>query len=70
MQEFDTIEEAFRWFLENEYPKLSSKQKLEIKDAKYSFYKEGRKVSEKRMKRILSDYGYFSVVYRFEGKSE
>ncbi len=59
MPQFQTIAEAFEWFLENVYPDLPTEKKMPIRGARYHFYKEGKKVSEKRMKRILeenSDY--------------
>ena len=64
MEEFKTLNEAYQWFLENVYPGLPSETKYELRDAKYAFYKEGKKVSEKRMQRILADYCNFDVVFR------
>ncbi len=66
MKEFEAIEEAFRWFLENKFPELPTEDKIKLRDAKYCFYKEGKKVSEKRMKRIMSEYGNFKTIFRFE----
>ncbi|WP_299457952.1 hypothetical protein [uncultured Microscilla sp.] len=70
MQEFDTIEEAFRWFLENVFPELPTTSKVKLRDVKFSYYSEDRKVSEKRMKRVLSEYGEFKTVYQFTKKEE
>lgn len=66
MQEFNTIEEAFRWFLENKFPELPTEDKIALRDAKYCFYKEGKKVSEKRMKRIMTQYTSFNIVFRID----
>ncbi|EAY28171.1 hypothetical protein [Microscilla marina] len=65
MQEFDTIEEAFRWFLENDFPNLSSEDKVKLKDVKYSFYKEGRSLSKKKMVNVMEKYGEFKTVYKY-----
>jgi len=70
MKEFKSTEEAFVWFLENVFPKLSTKDKIKLKDVKYCYYSEDRKVSEKRMKRVLSEFGDFEIVYRFGWKSK
>jgi len=64
MEEFKTLTEAYEWFLENVYPDLPTSQKRLLRDAKYSYYKEGKKVSEKRMQRILSDYCELDIVFR------
>ena len=69
MKEFNSIPEAFEWFLENVYPDLTTPEKRILRDAKYGFYKEGKTVSEKRMKKILSEYGIFEIVYRFSKKN-
>ncbi len=55
--QFDTIEEAFGWFLENVYPELSSDEKKKLKDAKYNFLAKGRSMSQKKMLSILNEYG-------------
>ena len=65
MKEFKSIEDAFVWFLENVFPKLPTESKVKLKDVKYDYYKEGRKVSTIRMQRVLSEFGDFEIVYRF-----
>lgn len=64
MPEFKTLPEAFEWFLENIYPKLPTEQKTPLRAARHSFYKEGKKVSEKRMKRILDEHSNYENVHR------
>jgi len=66
MPQFQTIEQAFEWFLENVYPNLSPEDKHYLRNARYSFYKEGMKVSAKRMDRILNEYSKFRVIYEVE----
>jgi hypothetical protein len=68
MPQFQTIEEAFEWFLENTFPELPTEDKRKLKDAKYAFYKDGLKVSTIRMKRILSEYGNFETYHIFDPK--
>jgi len=68
MPEFPTLTEAFEWFLENVYPNLSSEEKYKLKDAKYDFYKEGKKVSVNRMTRVLKEYSDFENVFRLNDK--
>ena len=57
MQEFNSIKEAFAWFIENIFPKLPSPDKRKLKDTKYIFT-QGRTVSEIKMKEILEKYGF------------
>jgi hypothetical protein len=68
MPQFQTLEQAFEWFLENTYPNLSTEEKQTLRNAKYNFYKEGMRVSHKRMTRILNEYGKFQVLYEFESE--
>lgn len=68
MPEFSSLTQAFEWFLENIYPNLSPEQKNQLKDARYDFYKEGRKVSVNRMKRVLDEYSNFENVFRISEK--
>ena len=68
MPEFNTLPEAFEWFLENIYPDLPPEKKYKLRSAKYAYYKEGEKVSEKRMRRILGEYSNFSAVFRVESE--
>ncbi len=68
MPQFQTIEQAFEWFLENVYPNLPSEDKHKLRTAKYNFYKEGLGVSKKRMARVMSEYGEFATLYEFKEK--
>ncbi len=68
MPEFQTITQAFEWFLENIYPDLPTERKAPIRDAKYAFYSETRNISTKKMKRILDEYTDYENVHRL-GKS-
>ena len=63
MPQFQTIEQAFEWFLENVYPGLSSEDKHILRNAKYAFYKEDLKVSTKRMMRVMNEYADFEIFY-------
>ena len=56
-KEFDTVEKAFQWFLENIYPSLSTEEKKQIKDAKHDL-KRGKTVSEGKMKEILTSQDF------------
>ena len=66
MPQFKTIHEAFGWFLENVFPELPTEDKIKLRNAKYDYYKEGLKVSTKRMMRIMNEYGKFNTHYTFE----
>ncbi len=70
MPEFQTIEQAFEWFLENVFPILPTPEKRKLKNVKYDFYKEGLKVSHKRMVRVMNDYAKFDTVYTLELNEE
>jgi hypothetical protein len=56
MPEFDNIQTAFQWWIENVYPKLSSKDKKTSRFAKSDFL-TNRPISEKRIKEIMLKYG-------------
>ncbi len=66
MPQFDTIEEAFEWFLENTLPKLTTEQKQKLKDAKHDYNTGRNKVSHKRMTRIMKEYGSFKTYHFYE----
>ena len=68
MPQFQTIEQAFEWFLENVFPTLPTEEKRKLRTAKYSFYKEGLSVSTKRMSRIMNEYGEFATLYEYKDK--
>jgi len=66
MPQFDTIEDAFSWFLENVFPELPTETKIKLKDVKYDFKSKRHNFSQKRMTRILNEYGTFKTHYSFE----
>ena len=66
MPQFQTLEQAFEWFLEHVYPNLPSEDKHILRNAKYYYYKEGEKVSTKRMNTILNEYSKFKIIYEVE----
>lgn len=66
MPEFNTLPEAFEWFLENVYPDLPTKEKSSLRRVKHAYYKTDEKVSEKRMRRVLGEYSKFTTVHRVE----
>jgi len=66
MPEFQTITQAFEWFLENIYPDLPTEQKMPLRGDKYAFYSETRNISTKKMKRILEEYTDYENVHRLE----
>ena len=69
MPEFNTLPEAFEWFLENVYPDLPTEQKTStLRSAKSSYYKEGENVSEKRMQRILHKHCGYTLIHRLDIK--
>jgi len=65
MPQFDTIEEAFEWFLENVFPKLSGDEKKKLKDAKYDFLARRDKMSQRRMLRVLNEYGELKTHFTY-----
>ena len=70
MPKFDSVAQAFAWFWENVYPDLPSESKRKLKDIKYDYTSQRRNFSEKRMKRILSEQGFFKVQYIFDPEGE
>ena len=69
MPQFQTIEQAFEWFLENVFPELPTEAKIKLRNAKYEYYKEGINVSHKRMMRVMNEYADFEIFYDIK-KSE
>ena len=58
-KDFNSIKEAFDWFMENVYPNLSPEQKQKLKDVKYDYNNPKRGgVSEKRMQRVLTNHNH------------
>ncbi|HAS46482.1 MAG TPA: hypothetical protein DCS93_38730 [Microscillaceae bacterium] len=69
MPQFQTIEQAFEWFLESVYPNLPTEKKTStLRGIKHAYYSEGEKVSEKRMKRVLAEYCNYEVIHNVEEK--
>ena len=69
MPQFQTIEQAFEWFLENVFPELPTEAKRKLKNVKHEYYKDGVNVSTKRMDRVLSEYADFEILYKVEIKN-
>ena len=65
MPQFQTVEQAFEWFLEHTFPKLSPEQKLKVRDAKHDYTTGRSSVSHKRMIRIMNLYGDFNTHYTY-----
>mgnify|MGYP001029930422 CR=1 FL=1 len=70
MPQFQTVDEAFGWFLVNVFPTLSTEEKRKLRTAKYNFYKEGLGVSKARMKRVLNEYGELMTLYEYKVNKE
>ena len=70
MPQFDSLPEAFEWFLENIYPDIPTEQKAPLRTIKYAFYNKNRRVSEKRMRRVLDEYSAYQVKHEIEKKNE
>jgi hypothetical protein len=69
MPQFQTIEQAFEWFLEKVYPNLPTEKKTStLRGIKHAYHSEGEKVSEKRMRRVLSEYCNYDVIHNIEMK--
>ena len=65
IHEFNSVKQAFDWFIKHTYPHLSRKQKLKLKRVKKA-HKKGQQLSIKRMKKVLKTYGELEVVYRLK----
>lgn len=61
MKRFNTIPEAFEWWIKNIYPSLPPDRKKgkAVSAWKDFTYKQG--ISEKRMREILIEYGHFEI---------
>ncbi|MCE6988688.1 hypothetical protein [Dyadobacter sp. CY323] len=61
MKEFETVPEAFDWWIKNLYPSLSPdlKKGKAVRAWKDYTYKQG--ISEKRMREILIEFGHFKI---------
>jgi hypothetical protein len=67
MPEFTTIQDAFRWWVENEYPKLPTEDKNIVKYAKYDFLKRNL-VSREKILEIFEKYADFDLKIDIRGK--
>jgi len=70
MPEFDSITQAFAWFWENIYPDLPVETKKKLRYVKYDYTSQRSNFSEKRMTKILNEYGFFKVRYILDRKAE
>lgn len=61
MTTFQSIEEAFDWWVKNLYPALTSDQKRGKAVQAMQDYIYGKGISEKRMRQILLEYGHFEI---------
>ncbi len=61
MQTFTSIEEAFKWFLENIYKNLPPDEKKGKLTYAWRDYTHNGSISEKRMKQILEEFGDITV---------
>ncbi len=66
MPEFNTLTEAFEWFLENIYPDLPPEKKTSALRSTKSVYYRGGKISEKRMRRVLEEHCNYKNIHRLE----
>ncbi len=69
MPQFQTLEQAFEWFLEHVFPTLPTEAKRKLKNVKHEYYKEGVNVSTKRMSRVLNEYTDFEILYDVKVKN-
>ncbi len=69
MPQFQTIEQAFEWFLENVYPGLPTEQKTPaLRVTKSIYYKGVERISEKKMKRILDEFCDYELMHHVKKK--
>lgn len=61
MKKFTSLEDAFKWWLENIYPKLDPDVKKGELTYAWRDFKHKGSISEKRMTKILSDFGILEV---------
>ncbi len=61
MTTFQSIEEAFDWWVKNLYPALTPDQKRGKAVQAMQDYIYGKGISEKRMRQILLEYGHFEI---------
>ena len=71
MPQFQTIEQAFEWFLEEVYPSLPTEQKTTtLRATKSIYYKGERKVSTKKMRTILEQFCDYQVMHDIKRKND
>jgi hypothetical protein len=61
MKKFNSIPEAFEWWLKNIYPSLDPELKKGKAVTAWKDFTYNRGISEKRMKEILIEYGHFTI---------
>ena len=61
MKEFETIPEAFDWWIKNIYPSLSPDIKKGKPVTAWRDYTYNQGISEKRMRDILVEFGNFEI---------
>ena len=61
MKRFETIPEAFEWWLKNIYPGLPADVKKGKPVQAWADYTFKKGISEKRMKDILLEFGNFEI---------
>ena len=61
MKTFDSIDEAFKWWLKNIYPTLPADRKKGKLTYAWRDYSHGGSITEKRMKAILEEFGEIEV---------
>lgn len=61
MKQFESINEAFGWWLKNVYPQISPEEKKGKLTYAWRDYTHKLGISEKRMREILAQYGTIEV---------
>ncbi|WP_138481937.1 hypothetical protein [Dyadobacter bucti] len=61
MKTFETIREAFDWWIKNVYPDLPAETKKGRPVTAWRDYTHNLGISETRMKEILLEYGNFEI---------
>ena len=62
MKTFDTVKDAFDWWIKNIYPSLPPELKKGKPVTAWRDYTHNRGISEARMKEILIEYGHFEIM--------
>lgn len=61
MKKFETIQEAFDWWIKNIYPSLPPETKKGKAVTAWRDYTYNQGISEKRMRDILVEFGHFKI---------